>query len=296
MNVIEIRKIGKRIEYPSSWEECSTEQILFIFKNAIALISGNISLSEFKIITFYHLAGIKRKKKHNRKDEMLTEEQRLRKYDNVARAAETVNFMFSALPGENIAFEFDCVQNLLPHIRLRGKKMYGPAEALLNITFWEYQVAYEYYREFIAEKEETALNNLCAVLYRPKRSGSIDDDIRIDFNPHECERRSKCFSSVAYEVKFFIFSWFAACDNYFKSSDLIVDGQSITLAPLFKSEGSSENDNLGLTAIMMGVADSGTFGNVDGVKRTNLYAVMLKLFLWYKENERVKKMYNDKRT
>ena len=33
------------------------------------------------------------------------------------------------------------------------------------------------------------------------------------------------------------------------------------------------------------------FGTVEEVKRTNLYSVLLRLYLWYLDNKRLEKMY-----
>lgn len=295
MNVIEIPVTGKKIEYPSSWEECSQEQLRYIFREALLLIAGERDLQEFKIRIFYFLAGIRRKQKHNKKDKLLTKREQEQKYWNVIRAAETVMFMFSERDGQTV-FDYNCLQNMFPEVRIRRKKFYGPKSALFNITFGEYRVAYDYFRTFIDEQDETALDRLCAVLYRPVRSGKIDDDIRTDFNPNECARAATRFKRLPVEIKHIIFSWFAACDNYLKSGDIKIEGRTINLRCLFKQEGGGDDAGLGLTGILMGIADTGTFGTMQEVDRTNLYTVMLRLYLWHQENERLKKLYkkNDK--
>lgn len=298
MNVIEIPEVGKKVEYPSAWEECNPRQIQYIFREAARLISGETDLIEFRIRVFYYLAGIVRKHCHERKEQLLSDEQRMIKYDNIIRASETVGFMFQEKEHQ-LVFEFDCVRNLIPRIKIKHQLFYGPSEALFNITFGEYRVAYDYYIRFAREHEEHDLNNLCAVLYRPARSGAWDDDIRETFNPHECVRRAKMFKKVAYELRFFIFSWFSACDNYFKTEQIEIDGRLISLSPLFRktdedTEGVPEADagELGLTGILMGVADNGTFGPVAEVERTNLYTVLLKLYQWHLEHKRLEKIYN----
>ena len=97
MNVIEISEIGKKVSYPSCWEELNREQLLFIIRQGLRLIAGETSVLEFKVLVFYHLAGIKRGRKHNRRDKFLTREEYEQKYGNVVLAAETVSFMYSIL-------------------------------------------------------------------------------------------------------------------------------------------------------------------------------------------------------
>lgn len=298
MNTIEIPQTGKKIEYPSSWEECTPGQTAFIFRAALKLLAGQIGLLDFRISVLYHLTGIVRKAKHNRKDAYLTEEQRLVKYNNIARAAETVDFVFSQSDNGDKVFDYPCVYNLFPVVRVQGRKYYGPGEALLNVTFAEYRVAYNYYRQFITNRDDNALNSLCAVLYRPARTGEVNEDIRINFNPYTVHNRTIRFRKLPAEIKFYILSWFAACDRYFKTSDLDVEGSIINLSPLFRAAPEynvdQETANLGLTGILMAVAESGVFGRMDEVDRTNLYTVLLKLYAWHQESESLKKKYNAK--
>mgnify|MGYP007002112990 FL=1 len=298
MNVIEIPETGKRIEYPSTWEECSPSQVQYIFREADRLLTGDIDPLEFRIRIFYHLAGIIHQKKHQHKERLLTEEQQRIKYENIIRASETVGFMFQK-QGNQLIFKFDCIRNLIPRLKINHRVLHGPAEAFFNITFGEYRVAYDYYIRFVRDHDENDLNNLCSVLYRPARSGTWNDDIRIEFNPYECYRQAKLFHKVAPEVRSFIVSWFGACDNYFKTGQIEIDGRLISLAPLFRNADSETNGvpdadtgELGLTGILMSVADNGTFGPVSEVEKTNLYTVLLKLYQWHLEHKRLEKIYN----
>lgn len=298
MNVIEIPEAGKKVEYPSAWEECNSGQLQYIFLQAGKLLSGEIDLPEFRIRVFYHLAGIRRKQKHERKELLMSRQQCLIKYDNITRAAATVDFVFQEQEGQ-LVFEFDCVKNLLPKIKIKRKTLYGPADALFNISFGEYRVAYDFYCRFVRDRQESDLNNLCAILYRPAKTGKWDDDIRVAFNPHECIRRANLFRKVPYELRMLIFSWFAACDNYFKSGQIEIDGRLISLSPLFRKTDEdtvgvpdADAGELGLTGILMSVADNGTFGPVAEVERTNLYTVLLKLYQWHLEHKRLEKIYN----
>lgn len=296
MNVIEIPEVGKKVEYPGKWEELNREQLLFIIRHALLMMAGEISVLEFKVLVFYRLLGIRREGRHNKRDRYLTTEERERKYANVAMAAETVSFVFSGEDDELI-FDFDCVENLLPTVRVGRKVFHGPSAALLNISFGEYMVAYDFYRRYMMDHEEKDLNALCSMLYRPRRKKIVGDDIREEFNVHECVRRAKDFGRLSFEERFVILSWFSACDNYFKSGEIAVDGKEISLSALFRQEDKEKEEGsdpgLGLTGILLGVAENGAFGTIEDVKKTNLYTVMLRLYLWYLENERLKKMYKD---
>lgn len=288
MNTIEIPEIGKKMEYPSSWDECNRSQIRFIFREAIRLIGGDIGIVEFKIRVFYFLAGIKRKRSHERKEKMMTEDQLAQKYLNILEAAESIDFMFREQKGQQL-FEYNRVGNVMPVIRKRLKRVYGPAEALFNVSFGEYMVAFDFFRRYVDNKDINDLNKLCAVLYRPKRKGQIDNDIRVEFNASECVRGAKWWSQIPFVDKFIIYSWFAACDNFFKTGEIEVDGQRISFRELFKQSGGDELGvkDLGLTGVLMSVAEAGTFGTMENVNKTNLYTVLLKLYHWHIEHKRM---------
>ena len=295
MNTLEIPSLGKRIEYPSTWEECSVEQLKYIFAQAHRLMAGEMELLEFQIRIFYHLTGIERNYKHERKERLMSEDARFTKYDNIFRAARSIDFIFIEKEGQ-LVFEFDCIENLLPSIEVDAKVFYGPIQALFNITFAEYRVAYDFYCRYIDEADDIHLNNLCAVLYRPAGTEEYTDDIREPFNPHLCVRRSDLFKKVPLEIRSIILAWFSACDNYFKTGQLSIDGREISFAPLFKSSGNQSDDTphedsgeLGLTGVLLTIADSGTFGPVVEVEKTNLYTVLLKLYQWHLEHKRNEK-------
>lgn len=293
MNTIEIPEIRKKVAYPASWDECNREQIRFIFRQVLRLIGGNIGMTEFKIRVLYFLTGIKRKKRHERKEKMLTEEQLAQKYLNVVMAADTINFMFQEQSGQQL-FEYNRIGNVIPVIRRGMKRVYGPSEALFNITFGEYIVAFDFFRRYVEHKDENDLNKLCAVLYRARRKGKMDNDIRVEFNANECVRRARWWRRVALVDRFIIYSWFAACDNFFKTGDIEVDGNRISFRGLFKQSGGDElgEKDLGLTGVLMSVAESGTFGTLEDVNRTNLYTVLLKLYHWHLEHKRMEQKNN----
>ena len=102
---------------------------------------------------------------------------------------------------------------------------------------------------------------------------------------------------------FYVATWFGACDRYIKTEDLVIEGRRINLSCLFtKATGTDDGDedvsndgNLGLLGIQLALAESGTFGDMDGVDRANLYTVLIKLYQWKKENDKTKRLYDTNR-
>lgn len=299
MNTIEIPQIGKTIEYPSSWDECTPRQIRFIFRMAVSLLNGKMELQEFKVRVFYHLTCMKRRWRHERKERRMTDQDRNLKYENVYLCSETVGFMFEEKKENEYLFFYDYVMQMFPKFRCCGRRVYGPSDALFNITWGEYMVAADFCRAYVESKNEADLNKLCAVLYRPRRWRYRNtDDPRIPFNANECVRRSRWFRRMPFAYRFLIYSWFSACDNYFKTGNIQVDGQEISLRPLFKTAGTNTElglKDLGLTGIAMSVAESGVFGSIAEVNQTKLYMVLMKLYQWHVEHKRLERQLKKKK-
>lgn len=295
MNSIEIPDINEKIVYPSSWDECSTKEVLFIFKQALKMLSGDISKLDFQLYVFYELSGMRLH--HPRyADRYLTEEQRIQKYENIWRCCQTIDFMFSK-ESQNV-FEYTNLQNQVPFIRVGLKKWFSPAPALVDLTFGEYRMISDLYRIYASTHDLEAVKQMIAVLYRPK-SGRYGQ--RSVFIQEECVKRSKRLKNVPVEVIFYITSWFSCCDNYLKTSDIQIEGRFVNLSCLFKKSDESEKEenetgdgNLGMLGIQLALAEAGPFGDIEGVDKTNLYTVLLKLYQWKKDNDEIKKRYGQK--
>ena len=72
-----------------------------------------------------------------------------------------------------------------------------------------------------------------------------------------------------------IFAYFC---EYLQTGEFIIDGSTVSFAPLFTSDGSSRpNQSIGMNAIRFTVAESGVFGSAEQLDRTPLLQVMLKV-------------------
>jgi hypothetical protein len=254
------------------------------------LLAGKITLIDYQLLVFYKLTNI-RLLHPVIADRNLTYEQRLSKYDNIFRACQTINFMF---PGgiQKPVFEYTCTINQLPIIRIKHEYWHSPSNALLDISFGEYRMAYDLYRQYLLDSSQEACRRLLAVLYRPilKNTGR-----RKSFDPDECLHRSKQTMRLPSEILFYVVTWFGACDRYLKTENIFVEGHEINLSCLFTNSDDDKKigeDNLGLLGIELALAESGTFGDLDGVDRANLYTVLLKLYQWKKENDKTKAVYD----
>ncbi|MGL5682562.1 MAG: hypothetical protein ACRDDZ_05830 [Marinifilaceae bacterium] len=288
--MIEVLINNKKLLLPEMWEELTKPQLMATLRMAIEVTTGRMSVFECKVRLFYIYAGITHTTFQEKKDKMLTSQQRQRKYYNVARLAEMIDFVFNE-ENEKVSIKFDVVENIIKSIPVGEHTWIGPDTALLNITFGEYRTAYDAFLRYLNSGDSDALNMLCATLYRPRDTAKQYGDLRIAFNPDECLHRADEMKVTPIELRFYVFLWFASCDRYLKTGDLQLEGNTINLSSLFAGSSNEDKNSLGLTGLLLGVADSGTFGPLAEVEKSNLFLIMLKLLQWHEEAKKIKNQY-----
>lgn len=287
MNTLEIPSLGKQIHYPSCWEECTTDQVLYIFRLAPSLLAGKMSRLDFLLAVFLKLSGIP-VLHPDLADRMLSAEQRIQKYENIYQACQTIDFMFEK-QDDRFLFNYTCLSPQLPLLRSGIRKLYPPATALFNLSFGEYRVAADMFAAY-KNNDSSAGDKLCAVLYRPVH-GKYKE--RLAFDVNECMYRAGKLRLLP-EVKMYVAAWFDCCDKYIKTGDIQLEGRIYNLSCLFSAavaedatDDTDKEGNLGLMGIKLALAESGTFGSMEDVDKANLYDVLLKLYQWYRDNEKL---------
>lgn len=106
---------------------------------------------------------------------------------------------------------------LLPRIRIRFTYLYGPADMLKNLTFKEFVYAYNVYRAYKSTGKTHRLNELIAILYRPKVDGltsaskEYNGDLREPFNNNLVDQRARLVANLPRHYKFAIQLFFEGC-------------------------------------------------------------------------------------
>lgn len=104
---------------------------------------------------------------------------------------------------------------LIKSFRLYLRKYYGPADKLANLTAHEFfNICEPLYWQYKKTNDERHLNALCAVLYRRKRTGIIDDDIREPITDAGIGLRAKRFKQLALGFKLAILFNYEGCRNF----------------------------------------------------------------------------------
>src|SRR5690606_361304 len=131
----------------------------------------------------------------------LTPEEKETRNENLYRIALFVDDYFTTKKEEgktvkmlNLPF----VDNKIPNFTHNGITYHGPEAALLNISFNEFLEAIGSYNSFQKTQEIQYLNELVAVMYRPKKEATkhnlltnYDGDIRQEFYQTNVSLRAK---------------------------------------------------------------------------------------------------------
>ncbi len=155
MHSLEIPAIGYSTEIPSNITELSPEQYLAFVELFLMMTHEKIAYPQFRIRLFHLLVDFKkpfRKLTPLQKEHVQSEIYRLSELmDSFVQFVET-----DGKPKARI--NFSLVKNLVPEIRTRSRTLYGPDDALTDLSFFEYIDAHNHYNEFLSTAAEESLD------------------------------------------------------------------------------------------------------------------------------------------
>ena len=171
-------------------------------------------------------------------------------------------------------------RQLLPRIRVGVTYYYGPADRLKNLTFKEFVFAYNLYVAYKKYKQPERLDQLIAVLYRPKQPGlttqhpDYQGDLRQPFNNHLIEQRAKKMAKLPDYYKQAILIWFEGCFNWMVER----------YEQLFSTNETTSEAEGGLKELIHRLS-GGTFGDFTQTEQTNIFDIMDQLNINVKDNK-----------
>ena len=160
MNTVECYETGAMTQVPGSFDELSPGQFDFIMENALLLESNRISQSDFNVKVLYNLMGLEYTALICQKEKRMTKEDLENKHCNIAQLCDQLlGFIFENKRNKTGAkklkkFAFKSIKNPIPKINLNDVALFGPEDALTNITFAEYRYACDQYRTFSKSKND----------------------------------------------------------------------------------------------------------------------------------------------
>ena len=273
------------LDFPSELSEMSNAQFQRYIDLVLQYDSGEITELVFRSKLVQCLLDLRTGFRFR----FATLEQRDTIATNVVRLADLMDSFIEEFERDHVmmkAFKLVSTRNYVP--KLLG--YYGPRDEFENMTFCEYRIARNYYRQYLHEKDEKDLNYLIAVLYRSakpftsirRRFNSWDGETRIRFtstsNPLALDKRAKQISTAPFHLRYCIFLYFAGCEEFLKSGKPQVDGIELDFSQLFSNSESIDKANVGMIGLLFTLSESGVFGTIEQTDNQNLWDILVRVY------------------
>lgn len=159
---------------------------------------------------------------------------------------------------------------LIPSIWHKFRCYHGPKSKLANLTIEEFKFCEHCYEKFDITKDTEYLDNLCSILFRPRRFFGIKDDIRKDLTLISQEKRAKLFKKLNPALKWAIYLNYEGCRNFIISKNPIIFKPS-------KRELGEKTAKTTPWAKIIESAANGAFGPYEQTEKANLHKFLSKL-------------------
>jgi hypothetical protein len=278
MQVIEFKEKNITKYLPEDLSECDTVQYIELSALVFLLQTGQLTYEQFRIHAFYKLLNMKAvNQKVNDLD----------KAANIYQYSQLLDTFFE-LPNEKNKDEprtlkLYFTKNPIPKFLGYLRNYYGPKNDFDDITFGEYLDMLEEFVNFNQTNEMSYLHRLLAIGYRPKQ---ILSKKRVPYNTNQIQKRANQFKGQHIGIVWGFYLFVASFVSYLSDCKLFVQGNEIDLSILFTSNEKDNSDisGLGMKTVLISIAESGTYGDLEKVRNTNIWEVFTYMYYVTKKN------------
>lgn len=283
MHSIEVSSTKLKLEFPESLMEFSKDHLLAFSALMIDFNSKKITFDQFKVRLVYAFLNLKRTADFKK-------EENLAAIDNIISIGRLAEAYFDDVLDQKTKNTVKSVKmqlflQKLPVLKVGNTKFYGPNDALLNTVWGEFIAATNAFNDFSTTNEMEYLDQLIAILYRPKgvlswfrnRLGTFRADPRKKYNAELTDNYAKRLTRLPNDIKHAIYLYFASCQHFIVNNESldIGGGNVIDVSVLFKKTGNqTKGSGLGLVGTLYSIAESSVFGNTESVANQNTYDVL----------------------
>jgi hypothetical protein len=285
MHVIESQETNIKRYIPSDLSECDQQQYMDMCELIFYFQNQQITYDEFRTHAVYKLMNMVPSKKESVDDES--------KFANIYRISELIDDFFETDAEGLKTIKQYYIHNPIPSFRPLFKTLYGPSDSFMNMTFGEYTDALRLFLDFHATGDMELLKLLAALFYRPKKSfhfikkrlSSYDGDFREPYNSKLLEINAEQLKHAPIGFVYGFYLLFASFQKYLIDAKIPWGGKEIDFAILFESSKDDNNEpesgdipGIGMDSIAFSIAESGTFGNIEQVRNTNFWDIMVRMY------------------
>jgi hypothetical protein len=179
---------------------------------------------------------------------------------------ESLDFLFK---------EVSLTRNPLPVIRTGCRKFVGPSDAMMNCTFGEFTMANSLLDSFSKTKEQKYLDEMVAVLYRPKKwfwfirkTCTDNQDPRKKFVNRSLKKRGTGIAALDYNVKYSVFLFFSG----------VLNSLPVLYPYVYQQKEDAGSEDNGWASLIISLADGKTDDkSLETIMNSNLYNVLIGL-------------------
>lgn len=284
-------------------DELTPDQFQYYCKLILSYIAGEIMVEKFKVLFLMKLLDIRK----NWKYFLLSQAKREFIRAELLHLSDAIETFFEEYEKEGKqvkAFQLNSTRNFVPVV---CKNLYGPEDGFKDLTFCEYRMAYTWFKSYSESNNEVDLDQLVAILYRPRKPflwlqkyfPGFNGQKRIPFtaksNPELLAGRLKRIEKLPVHIKYAVFLYFSSCEDFLRSGTPEIDGSKIDLSIIYKKQGNQQDESslkdIGLLGILFNLSESKVFGSIEQTDDQMLWDVMLRLYQVVKQNMDLERKY-----
>ncbi|MBX9886697.1 MAG: hypothetical protein K2Y30_02030 [Flavobacteriaceae bacterium] len=279
MHIIELPEANIKRYIPADLSECNSSEYIDMCELIFRYHNQEIDYNQFRTHAVYKLMNLKKAK------ESIDDED---KFANVFQVSELIDSFFEEVNDVRTIKQY-YIHNPVPTFKPTFSTFYGSADSFMNMTFGEYRDALRLFHDFHASGNMHLLVLLTTVFYRKKkpfhfikkRLANYDGNCRVPYNAALLESNSKNFKYAPIGFIYGFYLLFASFQKYLIDAKILWAGKEIDLSILFENSSSdqdSEMPGIGMDSIAFTMAESGAFGNIKEVDKTNFWEIMIKMY------------------
>jgi len=261
------------LEYPDNWDELSRGQMIVAGRLLWMLAKKDIDVDQFRKLMVDRFI----RRDYTGIEKFGNMEQKLNMWANEGQLMDTVNFFFKITKNEKGQEVYEMMpagtRNVIPELRLGTKKYYGPGDFLQGMTFAQFKDALTMANKYMETQDDDWLARLMAVCYLPR-----GEKYRIK----EAMKREKRLKRFNIGIKYACFCYIMGCMHNLRTdgdgSGIEIDGVKCRFSLIFSRRGKNKGAGIGLTGVLMTLAESGVFGDTEKTADTDVWDVLARLY------------------